>query len=98
MRQPETAAPSADPVLRARLVEGIVELLPGVLGRAPADLSERTELIAALEMTSVAALELVLRLEERLGLEISVEGLERADLATVGTLADYVAANLLDEE
>lgn len=100
MTQPDTAAPAAaaDPALRERLVDTIRALLPGVLERELPEISEQTELIAAFEVTSVAALELILRLETRLELEVSVEDLEREDFATVGSLADYIAANLLDEE
>ena len=37
-------------------------------------------------------------LEESLQVEISVEDLDREDFNTVGTLADYVARNVLPEE
>jgi len=96
--QPEFALQAADPVLRERVVECLCELLPAVLAREVSGLSADTRLLDALGMTSTAALELLLRLEERLELEVSVEDLGQEHLATVGSLADYVAANLLDEE
>jgi acyl carrier protein len=98
MTNPDVAAPAADPELRERVVESICELLPGILGHEVAGLSAGTGLIDTLGMTSVGALELILRLEERLELEISVEDLDREDFGTVGALAGYVAANLLEED
>src|SRR5882724_9497235 len=97
MTNPDVAAPAADPDLRERVVEGICELLPGVLGHEVAGLSAQTGLIDALGMTSVGALELILQLEESLELEISVEDLDREDFGTVGSLARYVAEHLLEE-
>jgi acyl carrier protein len=86
---------TADPALHTRLVDGICALLPDLLHREVPDASADTALMDALGMTSTAALELVLRLEESLELEISVEDLDREHFDTVGTLAGYVAANLL---
>jgi acyl carrier protein len=94
MTQPDTDTPR----LRERVTESICELLPDILRQEIAGLCADTELLAALGLTSTTALEVILRVEERLGLEISVEDLEREDFATVGTLADYIAANLLPPE
>jgi acyl carrier protein len=93
----DTAAPAADPQLRGRVAEGICTLLPEVLGRELDGVSEATTLMEALGMTSTTGLELILRLEENLELEISVEDLDREHFETVGSLADYVAANLLED-
>lgn len=93
-----TAPPAADPAARERLVEAISELLPRVLGREVTGTTADTGLMDALGLSSTTGLELVLELEERLDLEISVEDLGRDDFRTVGTLADYVAGNLLTEE
>ncbi|MFJ5231382.1 acyl carrier protein [Kitasatospora sp. NPDC088391] len=87
-----------DPALHARLVDAVRALLPEVLGHEVADPDAGTALTAALGVTSTTGLELVLGLEERLGLEISVEDLSRDDFDTVGSLADYVARNLLADE
>jgi acyl carrier protein len=94
MTQPDTDAPQ----LRERVIEDICALLPGILQEEVTGLCADTELLVALGLTSTTALEVILRVEERLGLEISVEDLEREDFATVGTLADYIAANLLPPE
>jgi acyl carrier protein len=89
---------AADPQLRDRVVDEICALLPRVLKRDVAGATADTTLMEALGLSSTAALELVLELEERLEREISVEELGREDFATIGTLAGYIAANLLPEE
>jgi acyl carrier protein len=89
---------AADPQLRDRVVDEICVLLPRVLKRDVAGATADTTLMEALGLSSTAALELVLELEERLEREISVEELGREDFATIGTLAGYIAANLLPEE
>lgn len=98
MTDQNTAAPAAaDPELRERLVGSIRELLPQVLRREVDGVTEDTALLDSLGLSSTTGLELVLELEERLELEISVEDLGRDDFGTVGSLADYVAGNLLTE-
>lgn len=89
---------AADPGLRDRVVDEICALLPRVLKREVTGATADTTLMEALGLSSTAALELVLELEERLEREISVEELGRDDFATIGTLAGYIAANLLPEE
>ncbi|MFE1317413.1 phosphopantetheine-binding protein [Kitasatospora phosalacinea] len=78
-----------------QLTFAICELLPVVLKREVPGADAGTALLDALGMNSTTGLELVLELEERLGLEISVEDLGRDDFATVGSLAAYVADHLL---
>jgi acyl carrier protein len=97
MTDQDTAPSAVDPALRERLVDSIRDLLPHVLKREVTGTTADTALMDALGLSSTTGLELVLELEERLGLEISVEDLGRDDFGTVGTLADYVAGNLLPE-
>ncbi|GAA1172130.1 acyl carrier protein [Kitasatospora gansuensis] len=85
------------PALRERLVDTICTLLPHVLKREVTGATADTTLMAALGMSSTTGLELILELEDRLAVEISVEELGRDDFSTVGSLADYVAGNLLPE-
>jgi acyl carrier protein len=84
--------------LYASLVRTTCALLPAFLGRELPGLSADSELLNALGLTSTAALELILRLEMTLGREVEVDEIDEADFATVGSLARYVAANLLEEE
>lgn len=87
-----------DSAVRARVVDSICGLLPTVLKREVPDAGETTALMQDLGMSSTTALELILELEERLELEISVEELDRDHFTTVGSLSDYVAANLIPAE
>jgi acyl carrier protein len=96
--QAETTGAAVDTALRDRLVDSICALLPRVLRREVPGATQRTALMADLAMSSTTALELMLELEESLGIEISVEDLDRADFDTVGSLAAYVAANVLQEQ
>ncbi|WP_020519777.1 phosphopantetheine-binding protein [Catelliglobosispora koreensis] len=93
----EVAAP-VDPALRSQVVEHIFTLLPRVLKREVSTPTEEMNLMHDLGMSSTTALELVLELEEVLEREISVEDMNREDFDTVGTLATYVAGNLIEEE
>jgi acyl carrier protein len=97
MTEQDTAAGAVDPALRDRLVDSIRDLLPQVLRREVGGVTADTALMDALGLSSTTGLELVLELEERLELEISVEELGREDFGTVGSLAEYVAGNLLTE-
>lgn len=87
-----------DPAVREQVIDGIRDLLPKVLKREVTGISEDTTLMAALGLSSTSGLELILELEERLEREISVENLDRAHFDTVGSLAGYVAGNLIPED
>ena len=89
---------TVDPALRQQIVASIIELLPTVLKREMDSVDEDTNLMHHLGLSSTTALELVLMLEEQLEREISVEDMSRDDFDTVGTLATYIAGNLIDEE
>ncbi|MEV4518390.1 phosphopantetheine-binding protein [Dactylosporangium sp. NPDC049525] len=89
---------AVDPELRQQVVDTICELLPRVLKREVSGASETTTLMDDLGMSSTTGLELVLELEDKLEREISVEDMGRDNFETVGSLADYVAGNLLPEE
>jgi acyl carrier protein len=98
MSNVDTETAPVDPVLRQHVVTSIMELLPGVLKREMDHVDEDTNLMHHLGMSSTTALELVLTLEETLEREISVEEMSRDDFDTVGTLATYIAGNLIDED
>lgn len=89
---------AVDPQFRERVVDTVCLLLPDVLKRPVDGASEATTLMEDLGMSSTGALEIVLLLEENLEVEISVEDLGREHFETVGTLADYVAGNVIDED
>lgn len=95
-----TAAQAApiDAVLRERVVASIGELLPRVLKREIEDLGEQVSLFDDLGLSSASTLELILELEEHLDIQIDVEEIDQDDLASIGTLADFVASHSLTDE
>jgi len=92
----EVAVP-VDPAVRTQVVEQILGLLPRVLKREIEAPTEDMNLMHDLGMSSTTALELVLELEDALSCEISVEDMNREDFDTVGTLASYVAGNMIED-
>ncbi len=63
-------------------------------GRA-AEFTRGTHLLGAIpEFDSMAAVALIAKLEERFGIAIDDDEIEGSTFATVGTLADFVAAKL----
>ena len=87
----------SDGAARERVMESIYVVLPEVLAAGPAgrpELSEKTRLMEDLGLTSAAALELMLGLEEVLEIEIDVEEIEPDDMACIGGLADFIAGQM----
>ncbi len=77
-------------------MESIHVVVPKVLSLdAAVELSEQTRLMEDLGLTSVTTLELMLELEEALEIQIDVEEIEPSDLASLGALADFIAAHHL---
>lgn len=72
----------------------LVEISALVARFAPAgaQLTRATELVSDLSIDSVAAMDLVMEIEERYGIDIPVN--EIADLVTLGDLVDLVARRL----
>lgn len=83
--------------LRPQVVDTIRLVLPRVLRRDMPQTSEDTRLMEDLDMSSSSSLELMLELEESLGLQIDVEDIDRDDFATIGALADFVVENVIPE-
>ena len=79
--------------MTANLTESIAERTRQVLGqmvnRDPATLHGDTRLFAELGLDSTNALELLMQLEDELGVRIDADNLEQKDLETVGTLTEY---------
>jgi acyl carrier protein len=91
-----TAQPDTD--LRPRVVDSIGVLLPKVLKRDVPAMPEETRLFDELGLSSASTLELLLELEEDLDIQIDVEEIDQGDLASIGTLADFVSAHALTDE
>jgi len=87
----------SDSTARERVMQSIYVVLPDVLAAGPdgsPELSEQTRLMEDLGMTSAAALELMLGLEEVLEIEIDVEEIQPDDMACIGGLADFIAGQM----
>jgi acyl carrier protein len=90
-----------DSALRERVMESIHTALPRVLARDPAgpglELTDGMRLMEDLGLTSVSTLELMLELEDDLEIQIDVEEIEPADLASLGALADFIAGHVAED-
>jgi acyl carrier protein len=91
----------SDSALRGRVMESIHVALPRVLARDPGgpglELSDSMRLMEDLGLTSVSTLELMLELEDDLEIQIDVEEIEPADLASLGALADFIAGHVAED-
>ncbi|MCA1268678.1 phosphopantetheine-binding protein [Streptomyces rubiginosohelvolus] len=83
---------------RSDVVEQIRVALGSALGHERAELPESTTLFEDLAVDSSSVLELLLTLEESVGLEIDPDELEPEIFETVGTLATYVEAKLAQHD
>ena len=85
----------SDSALREQVMESIHVVVPKVLSLdAAVELSEQTRLMEDLGMSSTTTLELMLELEDALDVQIDVEEIEPADLASLGALADFIATHV----
>jgi acyl carrier protein len=76
---------------RQRVLDSLAALLNRIL-QQDWPLTEDTQLIDELGLSSSVALYLLLELEEEFDVHIPVEGLYEADVKTVGDLTDYIVA------
>jgi acyl carrier protein len=80
---------------RTSIVSAVERALREVLNDAvPAGLAEDSRLFEDLHLDSTGVLELLMALEENLGIEVDPENLNMDDFQTVGSLTDYLAATL----
>jgi acyl carrier protein len=77
------------------IIEHIRQSLIVALGREITELHETAMLYEDLGLESIGILELLLSLEDTLGIEIDPEDLEMEIFRTVGSLADYVTGHLV---
>ncbi|AOT57683.1 MULTISPECIES: acyl carrier protein [Streptomyces] len=68
----------------------VIASLAAMVGRDASELSEETRLFDDLYFDSTSVLELLMRLEEDLGVEFDPETLQPADFEKVGSLVAYV--------
>ncbi|MEV0001851.1 phosphopantetheine-binding protein [Micromonospora sp. NPDC050980] len=77
---------------REAIVRSLTALLERML-RPATPVTERTQLMDELGLSSSLALEVLLELEDELEIQIDVEDLDEDRMTTLGDLADYLAAN-----
>jgi acyl carrier protein len=79
---------------RSSIAADILRVLSEVLERDASGFSDDTRIFEDLHLDSTLVLELLMALEDNVGLEVDPENLDMADFKTIGTLSDYVAKNL----
>ena len=88
----------SDAALRERVMESMHVILPRLLARdgedAAVEFSDSMRLMEDLGLTSAATLELMLELEDTLEIQIDVEEIGPADVASLGALADFIAGHV----
>jgi acyl carrier protein len=89
MASPET---SVDAEFRQQVVQTSCELLLLLLERNE-PVTESMRLMDELMVSSLLGLELLLRLEEQLDVQIDVELMDQDQITTVGDLATFVAGH-----
>jgi acyl carrier protein len=77
---------------RAELTVTVIRCLSEVLKTDLPDVTEQTRLFDDLHLDSTASLELLMAVEEAVGVEFDMEELNMDDFRTVGTLVDSVFA------
>jgi acyl carrier protein len=73
---------------RDQILDRIMQTIAEVTDQAPDDLNSQTELVADLNIDSLAMFEIVIDLEEAFALQISDEDIDR--IRTIGDIVDYV--------
>lgn len=93
MALPETGVDAGvDPRFRQEVVQTSCDLLVLLLEREE-PVTEQMRLMDELMVSSLLGLELMLRLEEQLDIQIDVELMDQDKIVTVGDLATFVAAH-----
>ena len=79
------SAVAADPIQDA-----VVSALSKVLNKELTGVTAQTRLFEDLSLDSTSVLELLMVIEEDLGIEFDADGLQQEHFATVGSLSGYV--------
>ncbi|MFF4399825.1 acyl carrier protein [Streptomyces sp. NPDC001480] len=81
-----------DATERARYVDAVRKALTEVLNKDVSEAAESVRLFDELGLDSSSALELLITVEEILDVQFDADDLEMTHFETVGSLADFVAA------
>jgi acyl carrier protein len=81
---------------RSEIVDQVRMSLSAVLNQDVAQLHEDTRLFEELGLDSTSVIELLMHLEDTVGLQVDPDDLEPEVFQTIGTLADYVLSGTPD--
>jgi acyl carrier protein len=79
---------------RPQIITAIAAALVEVLHHELPELTESTRLFEDLHLDSTGVLELLMAIEENVGIEVDPESLSMDNFDTVGTFADYIQSSL----
>jgi acyl carrier protein len=79
---------------RAEIIASVSAALAEVLQRESVEVTPEMRLFEDLHLDSTSVLTLLMAMEDALGVEADPESLDMDDFRTVGTFADWIAANL----
>jgi acyl carrier protein len=77
---------------RQEVVTAVASALSEVLEREVTGLTEETRLFEDMHLDSTSILELIMSLEDAVGISVDPESLDMDDFKSVGTLANYLDA------
>ena len=83
---------------RPEIIEHLRNSLSVVLNRELPEFSAETRILEDLELDSMRFIELLMSLEDTLGLDVDPDSLEPEVFQSVGSLADYVQRQLAREK
>ncbi|MCU1686675.1 MAG: acp3 [Amycolatopsis sp.] len=81
---------------RGRIIAAISDALAQVLDTELPELTEETRLFEQLGLDSTGVLELLMLLEDTLEIEVDADGIEMSNFHSVGSLADFVTAEMAE--
>jgi acyl carrier protein len=79
---------------RPRIIAAISDALAQVLDTELPELTEETQLFDQIGLDSTGVLELLMLLEDTLEIEVDADGIEMSNFHSVGSLADFVTAEM----
>jgi acyl carrier protein len=79
---------------REEIISAVGDALAEVLQRESVETTDDMRLFEDLHLDSTSVLTLLMAMEDSLGVEADPESLNMDDFRTVGTFADWIAANL----
>jgi acyl carrier protein len=81
---------------RGRIIAASSDALAQVLDTELPELTEETRLFEQLGLDSTGVLELLMLLEDTLEIEVDADGIEMSNFHSVGSLADFVTAEMAE--